>query len=146
MKSTWRHVTGYYHTVTPRGIYSPVDLKVFIMYTAALYPETLTENRKPTLMLQCDDANMWRRHGAAVMWWHQEHRSTRHGHVTPSPRTTSNFKVLFDQLFFFPLHEESQRSDDSTGVIGMMKRPLIRILHRCINDDPPASEELQKNK
>lgn len=51
-------MTGYYHTVTPRGIYSPVDLKVFIMYTAALYPETLTENRKPTLMLQCDDANM----------------------------------------------------------------------------------------
>lgn len=28
----------------------------------------------------------------------------------------------------------------------MMKRPLIRILHRCINDDPPASEELQKKK
>ena len=40
-------------------------------------------------------------------------------------------------------HKKGHGSDDSACVISMMELRLVRVLHRCVDDDPPPGEELK---
>lgn len=42
-------------------------------------------------------------------------------------------------------HEKGHCSDDTAGVIGMVKLAVVGILHRSIDDDPPTCEELRQD-